>query len=131
MIVLDEHLGESLLAAVDRWYRGRVCRVTDLRPHSLIKDEAIPHLLRLQRFPTFVTVNESDFWQRVAIDRRFCVICFVLQGSQAAAIAPALKALLRHPRFRTKADRMGCVIRVSGATITYYRHDDALVRVLE
>ena len=132
MIVLDEQLlGRGLEDALARWYRGTVCFIGTLRPNSVIKDEAIPSLLRRQRCPTFVTINEHDFWRRVSIDRRFCVVCFALDDSQVAEIAQSLRALLRHPRFRTKASRMGCVIRVSGATVTYYRYDDRAVRLLE
>ena len=119
MIVLDEHLGAILRRAVERWYRGSVRRVTDLRPGSIINDEAIPFLLRQHRQPTFVTINGRDFWLRVAADRRFCIVCFVLDEPGVTALDQALKALLRHPRFRTKARRMGCVIRVSGAGVTY------------
>ena len=49
MIVLDEQLlGRDLEQDIARWYRGPVRFVIDLRPHSVIKDEAIPDLLRHQ-----------------------------------------------------------------------------------
>jgi hypothetical protein len=132
MIVLDEQLtGRGLERAIARWYRGTVCYIDELRPGSVIKDDAIATLLCQQRSPTFVTINEQDFWKRGAIDRRFCVVCFAISDSQIAMLNPAFRSLLRHPRFRAKADRMGCVIRVSGAGITYYRHDDDTVRLLD
>jgi hypothetical protein len=132
MIVLDEQLmGRGLEIAVARWYRGTVCFVNELRPNSVIKDEAVPSLLRGQRQPTFVTINEKDFWQRVMINQRFCAICFALDDSQVAALNPVLKGLLRSPQFRTKASRMGSVIRVSRSGVAYYRHDDSAVRLLE
>lgn len=47
MIVLDEQLlGYGLQSAIARWYRGRVIAITELRPGSVIRDEAIPVLLR-------------------------------------------------------------------------------------
>ncbi len=47
MIVLDEQLlGRDLEIAIARWYRGPVLFITDLRPGSVIKDDAIPVLLR-------------------------------------------------------------------------------------
>lgn len=132
MIALDEQLtGRGLERAIGHWYRGTVCFITALRPNSVIKDEAIPALLRQQRHPTFVTINEQDFWRHSRSDNRFCVVCFALNDSQVGLIAPALRALLRHPLFRTKANRMGCVIRVSEAMVTYYRYDDQIVRMLE
>jgi hypothetical protein len=42
VIVLDEHLHDvGVEQAIDRWYRGRVCTVTDLRPGINVKDESI------------------------------------------------------------------------------------------
>lgn len=53
MIVLDEQLlGRDLEQDIARWYRGPVQFVIDLRPHSVITDEAIPDLLRRRSRPT-------------------------------------------------------------------------------
>ena len=50
MIVLDEHLmGLGLDREVRAWYEGQVCYITDLRPDTVIKDEAIPSLLLRER----------------------------------------------------------------------------------
>jgi hypothetical protein len=47
MIVLDENVHDQrILAAIAAWYPGQVVSVTVLRPQSIIKDEAIPELLR-------------------------------------------------------------------------------------
>jgi len=47
MIVLDEQLlGRGLERDIAQWYRGTVQFVIDLRPQTIIKDEAIPALLR-------------------------------------------------------------------------------------
>lgn len=121
MIVLDEQLlGRNLDKAIAAWYPGAVCFVTELRPHTIIKDDAIPSLLRQQKEATFVTINESDFWQLVEITTDFCVICVALPDSQALLIPELLRGILQHPRFQTKAQRMGCVIRVSINTLAYY-----------
>jgi hypothetical protein len=77
MIVLDEQLlGRNLELDIVRWYRGTVSFIVDLRPHTVIKDDAIPELLRRQSQPTFVTINEQDFWRKIAADTRYCVVCF-------------------------------------------------------
>jgi predicted GTPase len=95
MIVLDEQLlGRKLEEHLAAWYSGTVCFVTDLRPNSIIKDDAIPLLLRQQSQPTFVTINERDFWRKVAIDDTFCVICFTLSDSRAYEIALLLRSVL-------------------------------------
>ncbi len=62
MIVLDEQLKNSGLAEqIARWYTGRIVTLTALRPGSVIKDDAVPMLLREVREPTFVTINVTDF----------------------------------------------------------------------
>jgi len=69
MIILDEHLqGISLEAAISHWYRGRIVVVKQLRPGTIIKDDAIPILLRQAKQPTFVTINYTDFWRRVSAE---------------------------------------------------------------
>jgi hypothetical protein len=43
MLVLDEQLlGRDLDTALAHWYRGPVLFITDLRPGTVIKDDAIP-----------------------------------------------------------------------------------------
>ncbi len=65
MIVLDEQLlGRNLELEIAKLYPGTVQFIIDLRPNTVIKDEAIPALLRLQNQPTFITINERDFGKR-------------------------------------------------------------------
>ena len=69
MIVLDEQLlSYGVQASIARWYRGAVTDITQLRPSTVILDEAIPMLLRAVSRPTFVTINIADFWRRLAPD---------------------------------------------------------------
>jgi len=132
MIVLDEQLlGRNLEKQIALWYRGRVCFITDLRPGTVIKDDAIPMLLRQQKQPTFVTINERDFWRRVAIDRQFSVCCFPMPDSHAHEIPPLLRRVLRHSVFRSKANRMGKVLRITGQEINYYTFDNRKVHRVE
>jgi hypothetical protein len=98
MLVLDEQLlGRNLEAALGRWYRGPVHFITDLRPGTVIKDDAIPVLLRQQQQATFLTINEADFWRTA---------------------------------FRTKARRMGKVLRVAQRTVSYYTYRERQIRVV-
>ena len=129
MIVLDEQLlGRNLEVEIARWYRGAVCFITDLRPNTVVKDDAIPRLLREEKKPTFVTINVSDFlacpelveWGKIAADDHFCVACFALPDSQAREISSRLRALLGHPLFAAKNQRMGKIIRVAGDQVSYY-----------
>ena len=105
MIVLDEQLlGRGLEIAIARWSPGSV---------------------------VFITINETDFWQRVAITEHFCVICFALTDAQAGQITVALQRLLRHKRFRNKSLRCGMVIRVTAVGIQFYTTEDRTPRTLE
>jgi hypothetical protein len=129
--VLDEQLsGRDLETLLGRWYPGPVLFITDLRPGTVIKDDAIPVLLRQQRQATFLTINEADFWRKVAIDDRFCVVCFALPDSRAREIPNLLRAVFRLSTFRTKTRRMGKVLRVTPTTISYYTDRDRQVRAL-
>ncbi|MBE7534064.1 MAG: hypothetical protein HND44_24210 [Chloroflexi bacterium] len=131
MIVLDEQLlGRGLETAIAHWYQGTVCFITDLRPHTVIKDDAIPRLLQQENQPTFVTINESDFWRKVVINNRFCVVCFALPDSRANEISPLLRSLLRNPTFSTKKRRMGKIIRVTEQKISCYAFDDRRIRIV-
>lgn len=131
MIVLDEQLlGRGLEMEIAHWYRGPVRFITDLRPYTVIKDDAIPLLLRRQDQPTFVTLNESDFWLKVAINEQFCVVCFALPDSRVREIPALLRSLFRHPLLTTKSHRMGMVIRVADQGVTYYGFSDRTIRSL-
>jgi hypothetical protein len=94
--------------------------ITGLRPGTVIKDDAIPALLRQQRQPTFVTINEKDFWKKVEIDERFSVVCFDWPDSKASLISESLRDLFNRAEFSTKQARMGKVVRVSDASVSYY-----------
>jgi hypothetical protein len=131
MIVLDEQLlGRGLEDEIATWYRGPVCFIHELRPQTVVKDDAIPEILRLQRRPTFVTINDHHFWRRIEADARFCIVCFDFSDAEARLIPPQLKRLLRHPVFKTKARRMGCVIRVTKVAVSYYTSQERKVRTV-
>ncbi|MDP9312097.1 MAG: hypothetical protein M3R24_14640 [Chloroflexota bacterium] len=131
MIVLDEQLlGRNLETLIAAWYPGAVVYITDLRPNTVIKDDAIPALLGQQVQPTFITINASDFWQKVAINDRFCMICFTLPDARVGEIAPKLRAVFQRLEFSTKAKRMGKVIRVTDTGISYYMSHNQVVQAL-
>jgi hypothetical protein len=132
MIVLDEQLlGRELEEQIARWYQGAICFVVDLRPNTVIKDEAIPKLLQQESQPTFVTINESDFWRKTAINNQFCMVCFALPDSRAREIPARLRSVFDHPLFDTKKKRMGKMIRVAEKEVSYYSVDDRTVRAID
>jgi len=131
MIILDEQLqGLSLETAISRWYRGRVFIVKQLRPESIIKDDAIPILLRQVKQPTFVTINYTDFWRRVSADERYCIVCLQLSTSRVDELPLLLRRLFRLSGFKTKAQRMGKVVLVSQQRVRYYQAYDNQIHVI-
>lgn len=132
MIVLDEQLlGRELENQIARWYQGAVCFITDLRPNTVIKDDAIPRLLQQENQPVFVTINESDFWRKIAVNNQFCVVCVALPDSRAREIPQRLRLLFDNPLFDTKQKRMGKVIRVAEKEVSYYSSGDRTIRLIE
>ena len=137
MIVLDEHMSnERVSAAIRTWYKGKIVFVRDLRAGSVIKDDAIPQLLRKTRSkPAFVTINVSHFWKKVPIDQRFCVVCFDIPNLAMSRIIPTignLNRLFSHPDFKNKKQRVGHVFRVTTGGVTeFYNHNDPQIRSLD
>ena len=131
MIVLDEQLlGYDLRAAIARWYRGKVLDITQLRPGTVIHDEAIPVLLRRIRLPTFVTINVDDFWRRMAPDAKCCIACFAVPHTRAEEVAQLLRRLLAARPFHTRRGRVGKIVRVSQRQIQYYSAESWAVRTV-
>jgi hypothetical protein len=131
VIVLDEQLlGRGLEQEIRRWYHGPVCFIIDLRPQSIIKDEAVPVLLRRQARPTFVTINERDFWHDLPADDRYSVVCFAMPDSRVKEVPARLRDLFRRAEFRTKAQRVGMIIRVTDQGVSYYTTRDRTERYL-
>jgi hypothetical protein len=131
VIVLDEQLlGRQIEIEVGKWYRGKVCFITDLRPGTVIKDEAVSGLLRQTRGSTFVTINVRDFWRRIPADPRYCAVCMALSDPQAWMVPELLRKVFRDPQLRTNALRSGKVLRVSRTGFSFYTHKDARVQAV-
>ena len=122
MIVLDEHLdGLGLETAIARWYHGKVVNIKTLRAGTIIKDDAIPSLLRQTKQATFVTIDAMDFWKKFPADKRFCVFCFPLARERTREIPDLLRRVLKLSPFDSKSGRMGTVIRVTKNLVQYYQ----------
>lgn len=130
MIVLDEELqGLGLEATIGQWYRGAVILIKQLRPGTVIKDEAIPALLRRVKYATFVTINHGDFWRRLPAGQSFCVLCLKLTVNQVDEVAHWVRRVFRLPEFKNKTARMGKVALVSPRSLQYYRGGENLVHL--
>lgn len=130
MIVLDEELqGLGLEESISGWYRGSVILIRELRPGTVIKDEAILSLLRSARQPTFVTINTTDFWRRASPEKSFCIVCLKLTTDQTEAVSDYLRQLFKLSEFKTKRKRMGTVALASSRSVQFYR-SDKMVHIL-
>jgi hypothetical protein len=118
-IVLDEHLGDSeVLESLRRWISA--VKIIDLVPDETLKDDRLLQFLRRQKQPTFVTLD-AGFFHKNLCDRRYCLIYCVVLHQQQNSIPGLLRQLFRLPEFKTKAVRMGSVVRVSGDQVEFWR----------
>ena len=121
VIIVDENIrGTLIIDSITQWYPGQVIPITNLRRETLVHDDGIATLLHQVSNPTFVTINVSDFWLKLRPNKNYCIIGIVLVGEQADLLPDILRDLLRLPEFRTKAARMGKIIRVRPSRIEYY-----------
>jgi len=127
-IILDDQLFDlEVLIPIARWTTVR--RLRNLRPDQIIKDEHVPVLLRQLRQPTFVTID-MGFWNKKLRDAKYCILCFPLRNDEQYKLPELLRRLLRLSEFRTKAARMGKVVRVSSNHIEYWQFGDGLLHKL-
>ena len=118
MIVVDEQIhGRRIRNAIAAWYPGQVVSIKNLRPNTLIKDDAIPLLLRQARQPTFVTINADDFWRRMPAHHSYCIVAFPFPKERRHEVPDLLRLLLRHPELRTKAQRVGKILQVTPSSM--------------
>ncbi|MBA3443080.1 MAG: hypothetical protein H0T92_24815 [Pyrinomonadaceae bacterium] len=121
MIVLDEQLSDPQVNdQFSRWYRGSVISINDLRPHTLVSDDAIATLLRTVTNPTFVTINYADFWRVIPPSPAYCVVCLKLAQQQSSQVSSVVRELFNLSQYRTKSARMGCVISFSNRVVSDY-----------
>ena len=82
-----------------------------------LQDEEIIPLLVSLRHPTLFT-RDSDFYERRLCHSKYCLVYLSVEKSEAALF---VRRFLRHPDFKTQANRMGKVIRVSRSGISFWR----------
>jgi len=128
MIILDEQLMRKRLKnAIAHWYSGQVIDIVTLRPNTVIKDDGIPALLLKSKSPTFVTINVKDFWRRIPVHSKYCIVTIELPQEKYFEVSQLLRELLQMPEFATKKARMGKVIRIRESDIQYYGRDNQVM----
>ncbi len=124
MIVVDENIHDQrIMQAISAWYPGQVISLTTLRPNTVIKDHAIPALLLKVAQPTFITTNVADFWKKVQPHNAYCMVTIALPKERMREVPALLRRLFRHSDLKTKAARMGKVVRLTSNRIKYYESD--------
>jgi len=124
--VLDEnipHKQKSLL----RRERGSFHQIGEEIGRKTTQDEDIvPLLHRLDR-PTLFT-QDQDFYDRRLCHERYCLVYLDVDENR---VAEYIRRILRHRMFKTKANRMGCVIRAHSTGVAFWRlHDQHERRLL-
>ena len=116
MIVLDENISERDAAELQR--QGVRCRRigTDLGHRGMDDQNDIVPLLHRLHQPTFFT-NDVHFYMPAL---RHAGYCLVMLDVPALQVTTYIRRFLRHPEFRTAAQRMGCVARVSPSGIAIW-----------
>ena len=116
MIILDENIPEGQWQLLRSW-RVRALLVGRDISEKGIKDDRLTGFLVGQRRPTFFT-RDDGFYDRKLCHGRYCLVFLAVRPSESAAF---VRRVLRHPRFRTRAQRLGTVIRASSAGLQMWK----------
>ncbi len=108
MIILDENIIDGQRRLLNSW-RIPVRQIGYETGRKGMKDrEIIPFLLQLNQ-PTFIT-RDDDFYERRLCHTGYCLVYLDVRKEEVAAF---VRRVLRQTAFKTKAKRMGKVIRAT------------------
>jgi hypothetical protein len=80
------------------------------------REEILP-LLHTLRQPTFFT-RDHDFYKPLLLHRGYCLVYLDVEFDEAAKF---IRRFLRHPTFRSYAQRMGKVVQVRSSKVSYWQ----------
>lgn len=125
-LVLDDQLDViKVLPGLRRW--ASAIRLQALRPGEHILDDRVPEILLSCHEPTFVTID-AGFWKPKLCHSGYCIVYAEVDSRRQQAIPELLRRLFRHPRFKSHALRMGKVIRLTQAGVSYWESGTATVQ---
>jgi hypothetical protein len=113
--VLDENVTRDQADLLRQWGIRFRSLSRDFRRQGMPDDNVLPFLLRLKQ-PTLLT-RDGDFFERRLLHARYCLAWFEVDASQTAFL---IRRFLRHPLFRTNAQRLGKVICIAPRGIEYW-----------
>ena len=117
MNILDEDIGQSQRHQLETW-KVHFRQIGVEIGTSGMKDyeEIIPLLHRLKR-PTFFSLDYGFYRPRLR-HQSYCLVFLDVWDDEAAAY---IRRFLRHPTFRTQAQRMGNVARIRPSGMSYWQ----------
>jgi hypothetical protein len=126
MNLLDEQMRQDQRRLLAQWgirFRqiGR-----EIAPSGIQDADIIPFLHTL-KYPTLFT-HDQGFFKARWVHPRYCLVRLDVSDIEAATY---IRRFLRHPRFDSRAKRMGVVARVHHDGIQFYARGQASVQRLE
>ncbi|MBI3245376.1 MAG: hypothetical protein HYZ50_02580 [Deltaproteobacteria bacterium] len=120
MNILDEDIGQSQgqhLAGrkIHFWKIGAGVGRAGMKD----REDILPLLHRLKQ-PTFFTLDHG-FYHPTLRHQRYCLVFLDVWDDEAAEY---IRRLLRHSEFRTRAQRMGKVVRVRHSGVNYWQIEE-------
>ena len=127
-LILDEHVNvRAVFQQLRRWITVELLQ--DLCPRQLVLDDRVPEILLRLKGPTFITID-AHFDDPSLCNPNYCIVYFALQDKEQPLIPALLRALFRHPEFRTRTNRMGKLARISTTSIEYWQFPDREPRLI-
>lgn len=125
MNLLDENLPSEQCDVLRAW--GIRCRILgrELARRGLGDDDIVALLHRLKQ-PTLFT-RDRHFFEKRLCHRRYALVWLDLAPEESALF---IRRFLLHPRFRTKARRMGVVARVHHDGVHFWPHHPSGLRMV-
>lgn len=117
--ILDEQLAVSeVISPLQK--RLKIQRLVELRPGERILDDRIPEILLTLTKPTLITLD-SDFWRMDLCHADYSIFYFALREDDQDQVPKLLLKSLKLDPFKTRAKRMGKVVRIAKARIQYWK----------
>lgn len=116
MNILDHNFPETQLPQLSAWHIPYQKIGRDIGEPTWDDWQHIRRLLHQLKQPTFFT-RDDDFYHPSYRHAGYCVVFLQVPVLESADY---VRRVLRHSRFRTKSQRMGKVLRVSSAGISYW-----------
>ncbi len=117
MTLLDENIDVFVRRQLEKW-RIRFRRIgAEVGRFGMDDREEIIPLLHSLNLPTFFT-RDQDFYNPWLRHPGYCLVYLQTKPEETAR---CIRRFLRHPKFRTKSQRMGNIVRIQEDGITAWQ----------